>query len=133
MARPTVYSEEIILKAKSYLDNYRHQGDEIPQIAGLALYLGISRETVHTWVKEEGKEEFSDIVNDILSAQEQRLLNKGLNGDFNSNITKLLLSKHKYSDSKEIKTTEVPYESLTDEELESMKRHLLDEMKAEEP
>lgn len=42
------------------------------------------------------------MLDDIISTQEQILLNRGLMGAFNSNITKLMLSKHGYSDKQEI-------------------------------
>src|SRR3990167_6799432 len=94
--RPTVYSEEILTKTRDYIVNYEKFDDAIPSIAGLAVVLGISRETIYDWASQEEKKEFSYILADILSNQERILINKGLKGEFNSNITKLVLGKHGY-------------------------------------
>jgi len=100
--RPTKYCDEMIKAADYYLKNYEQLGDAMPQIAGLAVYLDVSRETVYDWSKQDDKTEFSDIVEKILSSQELVLLNKGLKGEFNASITKLALCKHGYSDSQNI-------------------------------
>ncbi len=94
--RPTKYSNDTLIVAREYLENYEKHGDQIPSIAGLAIILGIRRETLHVWAKEEGKEEFSNILGAILAKQENVLINKGLTGDFNSAISKLVLGKHGY-------------------------------------
>lgn len=101
--RPTLYSSEILQKAAEYLDNYQEQGDVIPSIAGLAIVLNLNRSTIHAWVKDDDKDEFSNIVDKLLHSQEQKLVNKGLEGEFNASITKLLLTKHGYSDSQNIR------------------------------
>jgi hypothetical protein len=88
--------------AKLYVDGgYMSQGDPIPMIAGLAIHLGISRETVHSWAKDENKQQFSDIVKDLMAHQERRLFAGGLDGTFNASITKLALTKHGYTDKSE--------------------------------
>lgn len=99
--RPTKYSEETLKVAREYLKNYARHGDKIPSIAGLSVLLGIRRETLHVWAKEEGKEEFSNILGEILSMQEKVLINKGLSGDFNPTIVKLVLGKHGYHEKRE--------------------------------
>lgn len=98
--RPTKYTPNMVKQAAYYLDHFNDEdiGDEIPSVAGLADYLSISRDTVYEWAKDEGKAEFSDILVNILSRQEKVLINKGLNNQFNSNITKLVLGKHGYHD-----------------------------------
>lgn len=96
--RPTDYSDEICRKARLYLQTFDKDGDLIPTIAGLALELKVSRQTVYAWAKEPEKHEFSDIVNEILAKQEILLVNKGLSGDFNAAITRLALGKHGYSE-----------------------------------
>ena len=97
--RPTDYSDEILEKARDYLVSF---GDDdnavIPSVAGLALRLGLARSTVYKWAGEEDKAAFSDILDDILSKQEQLLINGGLRGDMNASIAKLALGKHGYSD-----------------------------------
>lgn len=102
MARPTDYSKETIEKTKYYLENYVGFGDVIPSIAGLSVVLGVARQTIYDWASQESKKEFSDILQSILSTQEKTLINKGLTGEFNSNIAKLALGKHGYSDRQEL-------------------------------
>ena len=103
--RPTVYSQDMVEKAKQYLATYE-KDSVIPSIAGLALYLDLSRSTVNKWANEPDKGGFSDIVGKILIEQEAKLLNSGLNGDFNSSITKLILTKHGYSDKQDMTSSD---------------------------
>lgn len=101
--RPTDYNEEILAKANDYLTN-RPDDEVVHTVAGLAVHLHISRETVYDWAKQDDKKEFSDIVVEILSNQERALVNKGLKGEFNSTIAKLLLAKHGYKEESDITT-----------------------------
>lgn len=101
MARPTDYTPELLKKTKEYLENWE-EIDAIPSVAGLSHYLKIARSTIYDWASQDDKKEFSDILAEILSDQERTLLNKGLLGAFNSNITKLALGKHGYSDKQEL-------------------------------
>jgi hypothetical protein len=97
--RPTKYNEEILAKARAYVDGgYADCGDVIPQMAGLAIELDISRETIYDWSDDPDKKEFSDIVAKCLRAQERRLLNGSLSGTLNPTIAKLILTKHGYSE-----------------------------------
>ena len=96
--RPTKYNQGILDKANDYLVNYAEYGDQMPSHASLSLELGISRETLYEWGKQEEKQEFSDILEKMLRSQERVLFNKGLTGDFNPAIAKLALGKHGYSD-----------------------------------
>ena len=110
MARPTEYNEEMVTKAKEYLlsceDYELEKGNpdrpvfqmkiKLPSIEGLSIYLGVARSTIYEW-KEKYKE-FSDILDEIMSEQAERLVNNGLSGSYNSTIAKLILTKHGYSD-----------------------------------
>lgn len=102
--RPTSYTPELIERAKDYLDNFHNSKDVVPSLEGFAIYLGIHSSTVYEWLKEPDKEEFSDIVERIMDTRAQMLQNKGLEGVFNSNITKLLLSKHGYVEKSDVTT-----------------------------
>jgi hypothetical protein len=84
--------------AEKYLEEYKDNSELIPSIAGLALYLGVSRSTVHLWATQEDKKEFSDTLEKIKARQEVLLLSGGLGGTMNSTITKLALANHGYSD-----------------------------------
>ena len=104
MARPTIFSKEIIQKTKLYLETYQELEEVIPSIAGLSCFLGIARDTIYDWSSQEDKQEFSDTIAKIMSDQEKTLINKGLQGDFNANITKLVLGKHGYKDNADVTT-----------------------------
>ena len=107
MGRPTKYNQEIVKKAQHYLDNYEEHGHVIPSAAGLSLVLGLSRETLRLWSKDEDKKEFLGILDRINQKQECVLINNGLNGTFNSNIAKLVLGKHGYQDRQQQEGTQV--------------------------
>ena len=99
--RPSQYNKELLVKAREYGKKYQDLGHVIPSIAGLALYRGVSRAIIYVWSADEDKQEFLDILDDILSEQEFTLINKGLSGDFNPAITKLVLGKHGYHERRE--------------------------------
>jgi hypothetical protein len=96
--RPTKYNREVLDKTIDYILNYKERGDKIPTIAGLSQVLDTTRETITEWSNHPEREEFSVMVSKLMSAQEHELVNKGLDGVYNSGITKLILSKHGYSD-----------------------------------
>lgn len=92
---------KVLEQAKLYLNGeWSVFGDVIPSVAGLACYCGKNRDSMYQYAKESA--EFSDIVSSLLTLQENKLLNGGLNGSMNATITKLLLTKHNYSDKQEI-------------------------------
>lgn len=116
--RPTLYTPLIVERAEKYIASCEDTDETItvgedgisktktplkvklPSIEGLALYLKISRSTVYAWQKEH--EEFSYIIETLLQKQAQALLNNGLSGAYNSTISKVILTKHGYSDKQEI-------------------------------
>ncbi len=102
MARPTDYNQALLDKAQDYVENYADYGDAVPTIAGLACELDMHRETLYAWSKDESKTEFSDIFKKVQQAQERKLVNGGLAGGFNPAVTKMMLTKHGYSDKQEI-------------------------------
>lgn len=91
IGRPTKYNKELLAKAKEYLFKYEELGDVVPTVEGLSIYLGISRDVIYEWCKDEEKKEFIDTVKQINATQKQVLINKGLDNKFNASITKLLL------------------------------------------
>ncbi len=94
MGRPTKYNETTLEVANNYLHNYRSFGDEFPSRVGLALVLGVNPDTIYEWAKHPDKFEFSEMLAQIKAKQRQVLLNNGINGSFNSNISKLVLAQH---------------------------------------
>lgn len=96
--RPTLYTPELVNRARGYLTSYQDMGDKVPSVAALACVLGVTRETCHAWANDPEKAEFSHILKELMQRQERALLNGGLGGDFNATITKMMLTKHGYSD-----------------------------------
>jgi len=97
--RPTKYNQAIISNTQQYLETYSDLGHKIPTLAGLAVTLGIDKETVTRWGQDtKNKAQFSKLVQRIKTAQEQQRIDNGLDGTFNASITKLCLSKHGYTD-----------------------------------
>lgn len=100
VGRPSKLAESIEPARKYLLGGFAELGDVVPSVAGLACYLAVSRSSIYEWSKVPG--EFSDIVEGILSLQENKLLNGGLKGELNPTIAKLLLAKHGYADKAEV-------------------------------
>lgn len=116
--RPTDYSEEILTRSREYVESCEDTEEQqltglsmkgtelyknklkvnLPSIEGLALFLGISRDTIYDWEKQDDKKEFSYIVGDLRAKQAKALIDKGLSGDYNPTIAKVLLTKHGYRD-----------------------------------
>lgn len=104
IGRPTKLTEELFAAAREYLDREGSYGDpRLPSIEGLALHLGVHRDTLHTWDKEDGR--FSDILEELRQRQAKKLIDKGLNNLYNSTISKLILSKHGYVEKQETDLT----------------------------
>lgn len=101
--RPSKYTPELLEKCREYIEGgWEENREVIPSIAGLAVKLKVSRETLHTWANDEDKHEFSDIYKELMATQELTLLNGGLSGAFSGPITKLVMHKHGYTDKQEV-------------------------------
>lgn len=104
--RPTDYSDDILLKAAEYVQCFLDDESRaelsppqvIPSHVGLFRYIGIGKTTGYRWKDEEGKEQFRDILEECLDLQHIMLVNTGLVGGFNPVVTKMILTKHGYSD-----------------------------------
>lgn len=114
MARPGEYNISYVESAKQYLvscedteiqqltglsvkgtELYKNKLNvNIPTIEGLALYLGLATSTVYEWEKKY--DEFSEVIASLRQKQASRLISKGLSGDYNPTIAKVLLTKHGY-------------------------------------
>ena len=89
---PTKYSEALLKKAKAYLTGYAKLGHVLPTVEGLALHLDVHRDTLYHWSKDKKKSEFSDTLSKLMFLQKQDVLSKGLTGEYNAAIAKLVLS-----------------------------------------
>lgn len=121
--RPTEYTQDIIDKAWSYVNGgWEKEGAPIPSLVGMCRVLNRGKSTIYDWAKDPEKQ-FSDIVEALNELQEEILASKGLTGDFNSSITKLMMTKHGYSDKQDIsQTTTISVNGMSDEELERIAR-----------
>jgi len=96
--RPTIYTPKLVEEARKYVNGgWQEAGDLVPSVAGLACEICVNRETLRLWAKDENND-FFGILNEIMQIQERSLLNGGLGGDFNPSITKMMMTKHGYSD-----------------------------------
>jgi len=115
MARPIEYTPRHTELAIEYLDSCKDSYTErdklkvkLPSIEWLARHfqkenIPVHRSTIYEW--KETYPEFSDILEAILSEQAERLINSSISWEYNSNIAKLLMGKHWYSDKQEIDQT----------------------------
>lgn len=135
LGRPIEYNEDYIVKAKEYLllceDKEIEKGSDekpiysikvkIPTKGGLAVYLGVARETLYDWARKYP--DFSDIMEKLSAEQEERLINNGLSGDYNPTIAKVLLTKHGYHDKLDTDLTSKGEKlSINDEQLDQLIR-----------
>lgn len=97
--RPSKYGPDMLAKAQDYIETWKEKGDAVPTVVGLALACGVATNTVRNWV-ENGTAcgQFLTIFTRIEQEQHQALVNNGLFGSFNPAITKMMLTKHGYSD-----------------------------------
>ncbi len=100
--RPTTYTDEMISKSLEYLEVYGTLEELIPTVVGLCRYIKRSKSIVYDWAKDPEKAIFSDILCQIEELQHIKLVNGGLSSAFNPAITKMMLTKHGYSDKQEI-------------------------------
>lgn len=124
--RPTKLTQELLDKAKSYLEtcvdipiekdngHISYVQVNLPKVVSLARFLEINKDTVYEWCKEyEGdneeteylRQEFSVIVKEVEEAQEERLINNALGGLYQAKTANMMLSKHGYSEKRETDIT----------------------------
>lgn len=96
--RPTNFTPEVLAQAEHYLEHWEDEYEHaIPSVVGLCGVVNRSRASLYKWASDE-KHPFSDILRKINELQEATLLHKGLKGEFNAAITKLVMGKHGYKD-----------------------------------
>jgi len=109
--RPPKFGPEMIKKAQEYLDSCEDYYDEntrrivvdVPKAEGMALYLGVTRDTLYDWASKNSQ--FSYILSQMNQKQANRVINNSLSGAYNATIAKLLLGKHGYKESSEVDHT----------------------------
>ena len=96
VGRPNTLNSKKDDATKYLYGGWKEVGDIIPSVAGMACYLGVTRETIYDWQRKDT--EFSDTMNSVMAIQEREILNGTLGGTFNAPFAKLLMTKHGYSD-----------------------------------
>lgn len=146
MARPIEYKSDVhpqkvleyISQCEDEIEEYhKTRGDKsdsfdrivkvkLPSIEGLAFFMGINKTTVYEW--ESSYEEFSNVIDKLRQKQASELINKGLSGDYNPTIAKVLLTKHGYREGVEQTGKDgkdlIP-EPLSEEDKEKLKSLLI--------
>lgn len=105
--RVSKYTPEILEKTQEYINTF-HMDNLVPTERGLALHLGVSHQTVRDWKIDQSKEEFGFLLDMMMSIQHDEIINKGLAGDFNATIAKLMLHNHGYSDRQDVTSDNKP-------------------------
>ena len=108
--RPSDYSEEINDLAKDYIEHYQEHGHKVPSVVGLAKILRRPEKTLYAW--GHSNPSFRKTLDQIVSDQKFELTNGGLGNSFNSNICKLMLANHGFSE----RTQDVTGHNWNDEE-----------------
>ena len=105
MARPTKWSEELEEKAIHYADVGWQQVDHVfPSVVGLCDYINVGKSTIYRWADDDiGR--FRDILSKINEKQELIAFDRGLRGDYNASLVKLLLGKHGYHEKQDREIT----------------------------
>ena len=87
-------------EAFEYLEQFQDSGSVVPTKQGLALHIGVGTATLERWARDESpeKETIRWALNLLHDMQHESLVNGGLSSKFNSPITKLMLSKHGYTE-----------------------------------
>ncbi|MCJ1694645.1 DNA-packaging protein [Rathayibacter caricis] len=105
MARPTKLTEELVERAEKYIGEMARF--ELPSHVGLAIYLDVAESSLYLWrdVDSDLGRQFSETLANIKTFQHYQALNKGLNGEWNSTIVKLVLANHGYVEKRETDLT----------------------------
>jgi len=109
--RPLEYKEEYVQKVDEYLslcrdeeyefhktrgeksDSYEEKTKvKLPTIEGFALFIGVNKTSLYEW--EKLFPIFSNALDKIRTEQQTRLIDKGLSGQYNPVIAKLILSSN---------------------------------------
>ena len=91
VGRPSEYTPEIIKELNKYLTEAIPQNMKIPTVEGIALKLGISKNTLYEWAKKHP--EFQDALDELKMRQKEALIEIGVFGgkEINATIVALLM------------------------------------------
>lgn len=131
--RPTEYTNDMPEVVMEYLQTTGVKKDkkgyikklDLPTMAGLALYMGRSKQTLLDWA--DRFPDFMDALSILKNTQENTLINNGLLGRFNSTITKLMLSNnYGYQERKDITSAGKEMKSFNFQMNEPSEGHKMD-------
>ena len=81
--------------------------DVIPSLLGFACRIGVTKDTIHKWKARDPNQlddekwpqfrEFLYLLERLNDLQEVVVLDKGLSGQINASVARLILSKHGYN------------------------------------
>jgi hypothetical protein len=132
LGRTSEFKEEYIAAVDHYLewcqDEYDDKGRLVvksPTMEGFARFINVARSSLYLWEKDHP--DFSDALDKIRGEQKERLINKGLSGDYNPTIAKLILSANHgmrekadiTTDDKPIKGNTIVFKDFSDDEADS--------------
>lgn len=103
----TKCTDEVIAKAREYLGGgFKAVGHVVPTHSGLALYLGVARQTPKNWATQEennkNAQAMADILDELTSRQEVLIIAGGLSKQYDSGFAKMMAANHGYSDKQSI-------------------------------
>lgn len=101
--RPSALTDQVKEKALKYIETDYLIDELVPTIEGLAVYLDVARKTIYNWRDQDVT--FLHICEKLMAKQAKGVFYGGLKGDFNATISKLMLTKHGYTDKQEIDNT----------------------------
>ena len=122
VGRPSKYNETMPAMVDLFLKE-RKQAKLLPTAAGLARYVDVDKTTLYRWAEKHP--EFRTSLNKMNDEQEDLLVQGGIKNEYNSTITKLMLSSnHGYkersdttSDGKAIKCEHVDFSDIITRQL----------------
>lgn len=122
---PSKYSQKMVKKTKKYtkmcedeqIQVLKQENAEkgyqmfeqktkvnLPSVEGLAFYLKVNVDTIYDWKKKYP--DFSEAIGELHAKQTKMLLSKGLSGEYNSTIAKLILASRGYREKMDVKVGE---------------------------
>lgn len=108
--RPTKYTDDMVEQVGVYID-YRLSKRKLPTKCGLAIHLDVSKGALYDWAEEHPK--FLHALTRLMNWQESELLDNGLDENWNSTITKLMLANnHGYRDRKDVTSGDEKIETV---------------------
>ena len=98
--RQAFLTPNMVNEAYEYLDSFQDNGGIVPSKQGLALHLGVAVATLFRWEndKSDDKRAIREVIQLTMQLQHEYLVSGGLSSKYNPTITKLMLSKHGYTE-----------------------------------